>query len=104
MSLSALKHSIAQGKSGLTLSFTVEVTRVSAQLLQSQACSLPAWFQTPGPRRKRRRMPLVSRWGRSWLCSVRLRARRPLRLRYLLIAVYPPPSALTVRFGLLRFQ
>ena len=39
-SLTALQQTVAQGKSGLTLSFTVAGTQVSAQALQSQTCSL----------------------------------------------------------------
>lgn len=39
-SLTALQQTIAQAKSGLTLSFTVAGTQVSTQALQSQTCSL----------------------------------------------------------------
>ena len=39
-SLTALQQTIAQGKNGLTLSFSVQGTQISAQLAQSQTCSL----------------------------------------------------------------
>ena len=41
-SLSSLQQSIAQANSGLTLSFAVQGTQVSAALQQSQTCNIPS--------------------------------------------------------------
>jgi uncharacterized protein YggE len=106
MSLSALEQSIAQGKSGLMLSFTVEGTRVSAQLLQSQACSLPGLVsdartqaQTMADAAGVTLGPILALSG-----EASSSAAVTSTLSSFLIAVYPPPCALTVKFGLLRFQ
>jgi hypothetical protein len=71
-SLTALEQSIAQGKSGPTLTFSVAGTKVSTPLLQSQTCSITDLFSSAKAQAQKIAAAPGLLWELYWLCPARV--------------------------------
>jgi uncharacterized protein YggE len=106
-SLASLQQSLAQGKSGLKLSFGVQGTRVSAQLLQSQTCSLADLVSDARAQAQKMADAAGLTLGSILALSSATSSSGGVviaALTGLLTDAYAPPCALTVKFAVTRFQ
>jgi uncharacterized protein YggE len=111
-SLTALQQTIAQAKSGLTLSFTIAGTQVSAQALQSQTCSLSGLISDATSQAQSIAAAAGVTVGPILALSTSTASPIPAAVNfisgafssvYVAPSPYAPPCGLTVKFGLLRF-
>jgi hypothetical protein len=109
--LTALQQNIGQKNPSLTLSFSIQGTQVSQQLLQSQTCSIPDLLADA----RTQAQTLAAAGGvtlgtilamSSPTSSVATAARQdyPLNTGISSSSAFGPPCVLTVKFAVLRFQ
>jgi hypothetical protein len=116
-SLAALQQTMAQGTSGLTLSFGIQGTQVSTQLLQSQMCSLPDLVTDARAQAQKMADAAGVTLGSilalsSGTSNVVANVNQPIFAGVTgfitgslgVAPEFAPPCALTVKFGLVRFQ
>ncbi len=111
-SLTALEQTVAQGKSGLTLSFTVAGTQVSAQALQSQTCSLTGLISDAQAQAQSIAAAAGVTVGPVLALSSATSSPIPAAVNfvsgafssvYVAPTTYAPPCGLTVKFALFRY-
>ena len=106
-SLSALQQSISQGRSSLTMSFSVQGTQVSAQLAQSQTCSFSALFADAQAQAQNLASAAGASVGPVLALSSSAASTSGVTVAALsafLLNASAPPCAMTVKFSLLRYQ
>ena len=108
-SLTALQQTIAQNKNGLTLSFTVAGTQVSAQALQSQTCPLTDLISDARTQAQSIAAAAGVTVGPILALSSAASSPIPAAITYVGLAsyvsspTYAPPCGLTVKFVLFRY-
>jgi hypothetical protein len=106
-SLAALGQTISQGNSGLTLSFSVQGTQVSAQLAQSPSCSFSGLFSDAQAQAQNLAASAGASVGPVLALSSSAVSSSGATLATLsdfLLGATTPPCAMTVKFSLFRYQ
>ncbi len=106
-SLSALQQSISQGRSLLTMSFSVQGTQVSAQLAQSQTCSFASLFADAQAQAQSLAAAAGATVGPVLALSSSAASTSGVTVAALssfLLGASAPLCAMTVKFSLLRYQ